>query len=133
MTSAKAVVHVGAEVDVGRAVIEAARVAGECGLRIDASSRVATSVSELARNILKYAQTGTIEIRSVERAQGVGVQIVSRDNGPGIDDVERALADHVSSGGTLGLGLPGVRRLMDEFELDTEPGRGTTVRATLWR
>jgi serine/threonine-protein kinase RsbT len=68
----------------------------------------------------------------VERGR-TGLELVAEDRGPGIADVASALTDHVSTAGTLGLGLPGVRRLMDEFELDTAPGRGTRVRVVKWR
>jgi len=93
---------------------------------------IATAVSELARNIVRFAGEGEIvvELTDVPRA---GVHVVARDTGPGIADVEQALADGFSTYHGLGLGLPGARRLMDEFAVDTQSGRGTTVSMTKWR
>ncbi len=90
-------------------------------------SVVATIVSELGSNMLKYAERGTVELERLRSGDGPGVQITARDAGPGIADVALALTDHFSSGRTLGLGLPGVRRMADEFEIVPSPGGGTTV------
>jgi anti-sigma regulatory factor (Ser/Thr protein kinase) len=92
-------------------------------------SVIATIVSELGSNVLKYARSGTVEIRRVRRGIAAEVEITARDAGPGIADVELALQDHYSSGRTLGLGLPGVRRMADSFEIVPTEGGGTTVRA----
>jgi serine/threonine-protein kinase RsbT len=93
---------------------------------------IATAISELARNILTYAGEGEIEI-ALEAAGGRrGLLIVARDQGPGIADIALALQDGYSTSRSLGIGLPGVRRLMDEFEVTSEPGSGTLVRATKW-
>jgi anti-sigma regulatory factor (Ser/Thr protein kinase) len=91
-------------------------------------SIVATIVSELGSNVLKYASRGTVELRRVRHEGAAGVEITARDSGPGIPDVELALRDHYSSGRTLGLGLPGVRRMADELEIGPTAGGGTTVR-----
>lgn len=93
---------------------------------------VGTVVSELATNILKYAARGNVTIEEVRSGGRVGVQVTVTDRGPGIVDVDEALQDHYSSSGTLGLGLPGVRRMMDDFEIDSEVGRGTIVRVRKW-
>lgn len=90
-------------------------------------SVVATIVSELGSNMLKYAECGTLELERLRAGDGPGVRITARDAGPGIDDVALALTDHYSSGHTLGLGLPGVRRMADDLEIATTPGGGTTV------
>ncbi|MDF1523176.1 MAG: SpoIIE family protein phosphatase [Trueperaceae bacterium] len=90
-------------------------------------SVVATIVSELGSNVLKYADRGTLELRRLRDAGAAGVEITARDAGPGIADVALALTDHYSSGRTLGLGLPGVRRMADELDIGTTPGGGTTV------
>ena len=90
-------------------------------------SVVATIVSELGSNLLKYADRGTVELERLRAGERPGVQITARDDGPGIADVALALTDHYSSGRTLGLGLPGVRRMADEFEIVATPGGGTTV------
>ncbi|HXF57419.1 MAG TPA: ATP-binding protein [Actinomycetota bacterium] len=93
---------------------------------------VATAISELARNILQYAGKGEVTLRVVNRGRHRGLEIVASDDGPGIPDVARALEDGYSSSGGLGLGLPGARRLLDEFEIHSEPGKGTVVRGTKW-
>jgi serine/threonine-protein kinase RsbT len=93
---------------------------------------VATAVSEIARNIVSYAKRGEITIAIVEQAGRRGVQVVARDQGPGIPDVGLALTDGYSTGRSLGLGLPGARRLMDEFAIESEVGKGTTVSMTKW-
>jgi anti-sigma regulatory factor (Ser/Thr protein kinase) len=90
---------------------------------------VSTMVSELGTNIVKYARRGTISVVRREHKEGIDIEIVAEDNGPGIDNIERATSDHFSTGGTLGLGLPSVRRMADEFSLTSSPGEGTRVRA----
>lgn len=99
-------------------------------------SRIATAVSELARNIVRYAtgSRGEVLISEVRSANtGAGLEIVVRDEGPGIADVNQALRDGFTSGQGLGMGLPGAKRLMDEMTIDSEPGRGTTVTIRKWR
>lgn len=93
---------------------------------------IATAISELARNILEYAKSGEIELQPIVEGGRHGIAIAARDEGPGIPDVGRALQDGYSTGHGLGLGLPGVRRLMDEFEIVSDAGKGTTVTARKW-
>jgi serine/threonine-protein kinase RsbT len=88
--------------------------------------------SELARNILKYAGHGRVQLEVLEQTGRRGVRVVATDRGPGIEDVEQAMADHYSTGGTLGLGLSGARRMMDELTITSDPGKGTRVEATKW-
>lgn len=90
---------------------------------------VATIISELGTNIVKYARRGTIRVRRVQAIDGVDVDIWAEDSGPGIADVDRAMQDHFSTGNTLGLGLPGVRRMADAFEIDSTAEHGTKVHA----
>ena len=97
------------------------------------STLVATAISELARNILLYASPGEIVVQSLERNGHSGLSILARDQGPGIPDIRQAMQDGYSTSRRLGLGLPGVQRLMDEFEVDSKPGAGTTIRATIWK
>jgi serine/threonine-protein kinase RsbT len=120
------------EMDVRRVVLESTLYAKEAGFDETLSRMIATSVSELVRNILKYAGSGQFRLRRVERPGGRGIEIEVSDNGPGIPDVDAAMGDHFSSGGTLGLGLPGVQRMMDEFSLESTPGGGTRVTARKW-
>jgi serine/threonine-protein kinase RsbT len=114
------------------AVIEANRVAQAAGLSRVAAQQVATVTSELARNILKYAGHGRVQLEVLEQTGRRGVRVVATDRGPGIEDVEQAMADHYSTGGTLGLGLSGARRMMDELTITSDPGKGTRVEATKW-
>lgn len=93
---------------------------------------IAAAISELARNIYAYARTGEVEMGLVERNGRRGIQVVAKDAGPGIADMELAMQDGYSTSGSLGLGLPGVRRLMDEFELDSAVDRGTRVVIRKW-
>lgn len=120
------------ELDASRVVLEVTAFARSAGFAETPSCMIATAVSELARNILKYADRGEIRVRRVQRDRGPGLEIEAEDRGPGIEDVDEALLDHFSSGGSLGLGLPGVKRLMDEFEIDSAPGQGTRVKAFKW-
>jgi serine/threonine-protein kinase RsbT len=108
-------------------------IALELGFSGVEAALVATAISELARNIVSYAGSGTVTLVPLSQGARVGVAIIAEDQGPGIIDCEVALRDGYSSSGGLGLGLPGVRRLMDEFELHSAPGRGTSVTARRWR
>ena len=92
---------------------------------------LATAVSEVARNIVRFADHGTVTVELLQEPRP-GIRVVARDSGPGIADVERAMRDGFSTDEGLGLGLPGARRLVDEFDIASEPGRGTTVVLTKW-
>jgi serine/threonine-protein kinase RsbT len=94
---------------------------------------IATAISELARNIVTYAAEGEIRLQAINGGARKGIQITARDYGPGIADVDQALRDGFSTSGSLGLGLPGVRRLVDEFEIRSGKNRGTTVTVRKWR
>jgi serine/threonine-protein kinase RsbT len=120
------------EMDVRQVVLETTRYAQEAGFDETPSRMIATAVSELVRNILKYAGSGEFQLRRVERPGGRGIEIEISDHGPGIADVEAAMSDHFSSSGTLGLGLPGVKRLMDDFEMESTVGQGTRVTVRKW-
>ena len=86
----------------------------------------------MARNIVSYAGNGEIVMRVVRQGQRRGITVVARDRGPGIADIERAMKDGFSTSRGLGLGLPGSKRLMDEFELVSEVGKGTEITMTKW-
>ncbi len=108
-------------------------LAAEAGFSSGDATLIATAISELARNIVSYARKGEITLKIVYASIRQGILIVASDNGPGIPDIRQALRDGFSTSGSLGLGLPGVRRLMDEFEITSEPGRGTIVTVKKWR
>jgi serine/threonine-protein kinase RsbT len=93
---------------------------------------IATAISELARNIVMYAKQGEITVRPVRSQEKLGIVVIARDQGPGMTDIRQILQDGYSTTRSLGLGLPGVRRLMDEFEIESEPGKGTVVVAKKW-
>jgi serine/threonine-protein kinase RsbT len=120
------------ESDASRAVLESTLYSRQAGFAETPSRLIATAVSELVRNILKYAGKGELSLRQIREPGRRGIEIEATDQGPGIADCEAAMQDHFSSGGTLGLGLPGVRRMMDEFQLESTPGSGTRVTARKW-
>ena len=120
------------EMDASRTVLESTLYSREAGFDETPSRMIATAVSELVRNILKYAGTGEIRLRQVKVLSRRGIEIEVVDQGPGIADCKAAMQDHFSSGGTLGMGLPGVKRMMDEFSLESTPGEGTRVTACKW-
>jgi len=93
---------------------------------------IATAISELARNILEYAMVGEIILGTAQKGSRTGILIVARDEGPGIADLGKAMQDGYTTGKGLGLGLPGVRRLMDDFEINSLVGGGTTVTVKKW-
>ena len=119
-----------------RDIVEARRIvralAKELAFSPTELAMIATAVSELARNILSYARDGQVVLASVQDGRRRGIQVIARDDGPGIPDVALAVTDGFSSSGGLGLGLPGARRLMDEFEIESASGSGTTVTVTKW-
>jgi serine/threonine-protein kinase RsbT len=109
-------------------------VAGALGFGAVDQSRIATAVSELARNVLRYAVGGRGEVLIREvAADGQGIEIIVSDAGPGIADVDLVLRPGYTSGQGLGMGLPGTKRLMDEMEIESAPGRGTVVTIRKWR
>ena len=130
--SAERLLSIRTELDATRAALESTLYSQAAGFDETPSRMIATAVSELARNLLKYARSGEIRLRQVEGPGVRGIEIDASDRGPGILDPEAAMRDHFSSGGTLGLGLPGVKRMMDEFSLESTPGMGTRVTAVKW-
>ncbi len=109
------------------------RLAAELGFSATDGTVIATAISEVTRNIVKFAGTGEVRIGRLDAEARVGIEVVARDAGPGIADSELALTDGHSTYGGLGLGLPGCRRLMDDFRLESEPGKGTTISMCKWR
>jgi serine/threonine-protein kinase RsbT len=120
------------ETGIAWAVMEARKAAIAIGFDEVICQMIATAVSELANNIIKYAGRGEILMDRIIAGSRVGMEVIARDRGPGIEDIQKAMADHYSSGGTLGVGLPGFKRMMVEFELTSEPGKRTTVTIRKW-
>jgi serine/threonine-protein kinase RsbT len=115
---------------------QAREVARDLGFGLVDQSRIATAVSELTRNVVRYATggQGNVLIRELELpGKGICIEVIVRDDGPGIANVEQALRDGFTTGTGLGMGLSGTRRLMDEMAIDSAPGRGTTVSIRKWR
>ena len=108
-------------------------LATEVGLTKTEATLLATAVSEVARNIIQYAGEGHIVLTRISLNGREGVCVVARDSGPGIASVDLALASDQSSGAGGGMGLPGARRLMDAFQIESEAGKGTVVKMTKWR
>ncbi len=126
-------VIIDSDADIVSARQKGRELASECGFPSTDLAVVATAISELARNIVRYAARGEIIIRVVDNSGKRGIEVTATDDGPGIPDVALAMQDGYSTSGSLGLGLPGTRRLMDEFEIDSELGKGTTVTARKWK
>jgi serine/threonine-protein kinase RsbT len=120
------------EIDVVVARQKGRELAAGCGFSSTEQTLIATAISEIARNIVVYAKTGEVVVQAVEEPGRRGIVVVARDEGPGIDDIELALRDGYSTTKSLGLGLPGARRIMDEFKLESARGRGTTVTMKKW-
>jgi serine/threonine-protein kinase RsbT len=118
--------------DIVTARQEGRRLSSELGFSSTDLTLIATAISEVARNIRLYAEQGDVQLRLLRERGREGIQVVARDKGPGILDVERAMQDGYSSGGGSGLGLPGARRLMDEFDIRSKPGKGVTVTMKKW-
>ncbi|MGV2938777.1 anti-sigma regulatory factor [Mesobacillus sp. LC4] len=95
-------------------------------------ARITTAISELARNIYLYAGSGRVTIDVLEENGRRGIWISAADDGPGINDIRMVLQDGYSTSGGLGAGLPGVKRLMDSFDIDSRPGAGTKITITKW-
>jgi serine/threonine-protein kinase RsbT len=121
------------DADVVTARQRARELAADLDLTSTDQTLLATAISEVARNITTYAVRGEV-LLSIVRDNGgrEGIKVVARDHGPGIPDIERALQDGYTSGGGLGMGLPGARRLVDEFDIASAPSQGTTVTLVKW-
>jgi len=111
---------------------EARAIAFELGFTLTAVVGIVTALSEMTRNMLLYAGRGELLIESVRDGDRNGILITARDDGPGIPDVQKAMMDGYSTSGGLGMGLPGIKRLMDSFEIRTGPEKGTTVIVRKW-
>jgi serine/threonine-protein kinase RsbT len=125
-------VPITADVDIVTARQKGRDLAERMGCSSIESTMIATAISEIARNIMSHAGRGEIAISAVRIDGRNAIEVVATDEGPGIADIERAMQDGYSTGAGLGLGLPGAGRLMDHFEVRSEPGAGTTVIMRKW-
>ncbi|GAA0447298.1 MAG: anti-sigma regulatory factor [Bacillota bacterium] len=107
-------------------------IAKKVGFGIVDQARIATTISELARNIYLYAEHGQICFEVIDNLEHKGMCMIAIDVGPGIEDIGQVMEDGYSTSGGLGAGLPGVKRLMDEFDLQSEVGKGTRIKAIKW-
>lgn len=120
--------------DLNFALQQLRKITEEANMNIRDRDILITSTSELGTNILKYAGKGFIVMRLIEDKGDTFVEIAATDRGPGIEDVDEALRDHFSTSGTLGLGLPGIKRSVDKMTIHSEAGQGTriTIRKKIW-
>ena len=125
-------VTVASDTDIVTARQRGRTLATQLGFTSGDATIVATAISELARNIVLYAKRGEVIVVPVEERDNRGLIITARDEGEGIADIRQAMQDGYSTSGRLGVGLPGVKRLMDEFEIVSEAGKGTTVVVKKW-
>jgi serine/threonine-protein kinase RsbT len=133
ISSAGDVIPIASEVDVATARRDGQALAARLGFSSAEATVVATAICELARNIVQHARCGTITLRSLEDGARNGVLVVAADEGPGIPELPRAMAGGYSTSGGLGVGLRGVRSLVDDFEIASNTERGTTVIVRQWR
>jgi serine/threonine-protein kinase RsbT len=123
-----------ADQDIAVARSQVRALAAALGFSVLDQTRLATVASELARNVVKYAGRGRLIVQPIEHAGGrTALRLIFEDQGPGIPDIEAAMRDGFSTGRGLGKGLPGSRRLVDEFKIESEAGRGARVTATKWK
>lgn len=127
------IVAIERDADIVTARQKGRELAAATGFSSSDQTMIALAISEIARNIITYAHHGTITLTSLDDRGRRGLQIVARDQGPGIPDIELAMRDGYSTAKSLGVGLPGAKRVMDEFELESVVGRGTTVTMRKWR
>ncbi|MGE0058355.1 MAG: anti-sigma regulatory factor [Dehalococcoidia bacterium] len=127
------VIEVQAERDIVTARSTARQVAVSLGFGAIDQSRIATAVSELTRNIVRYATDGRGQVTVRGTQDRLGIEVIVSDEGPGIADLDLVMQDGYTSGGGMGLGLPGTKRLMDEMQIESQPGRGTTITIRKWR
>ncbi len=125
-------VSIGHDSDIVTARQKGREIAAQVGFKATDLTLIATAISEVARNILTYAKTGEIVLDAVAAGARRGILVVAADQGPGIPDIEQAMRDGFSTGKSLGLGLPGARRLMDDFKIESKVGEGTTVTMKKW-
>ncbi len=131
--SRAAVIEIQEVTDKGAVISAVKKAAQQAGFNQTDQYLIATAASELATNTARYGGGGVVRVRRIETGDKSGVEIEAQDAGPGIEDIDKVMQDHYSSGKSLGLGLPGVDRIMDELVINSRPGRGTRCIARKWR
>jgi serine/threonine-protein kinase RsbT len=126
------VISISSDIDIVTARTAARSMAEALGFTGAEQVSIAAAVSEVARNIVEYARPGEIVLARVDRGPMCGLEVIARDEGPGITDIPLAMKEGYSSARGLGLGLPGTQKLMDDFSVESEIGRGTTIRMRKW-
>lgn len=121
------------DIDIVAARQSGRTLAAKLGFSNTDATLIATAISELARNIILYAKEGEIILSVLHQNEACGIVVMARDNGPGIPNLEQAMKMGYSTSGSLGMGLPGVSRLMDEFKIDSRPEHGTLVTIKKWK
>lgn len=124
-------IHVEADVIVARQLVR--RLAAECGFSLVDQTKLVTAASELGRNVVRYGEGGEMRWEKLTNGARCGLRLVFEDHGPGIPDVAKAMTDGWTSGHGLGMGLSGTKRLVNEFDLYTEVGKGTRVTIARWK
>jgi serine/threonine-protein kinase RsbT len=132
VTSQARVATISSDLDIVTARSMSREVARSQGFGAVDQARIATAVGELARNIFLYAKTGRVIIRGIEQGGRKGIEIVCEDQGPGIANIELSMQEGYSTSGGMGMGIPGARRLMHEFNIQSQVGAGTTVTCRKW-
>ncbi|MFQ5627216.1 MAG: anti-sigma regulatory factor [bacterium] len=107
--------------------------AAKAGLRLVDQTKLITAASELVRNMFIYAKGGVVTIEKVQHDKNTGIRLTFNDEGPGIDNIEQAMQDGFTSGNSMGMGLPGAKRLVNDFEITSQIGQGTKVVVTRWK
>lgn len=121
-------VKIDCEADISKAIQAGFDISKKIGFSNTKQSMIATAISELSRNILVYAQTGEIRLTAIKK----GIKVIANDNGPGIENLKLAMTENHSTANTLGIGLPGTKRLMDSFSIESTLGIGTTIIIKKW-
>jgi serine/threonine-protein kinase RsbT len=125
--------RIGSEGDIVAARKVVRNLAVALGFGVTDVTRIVTAASELTRNVFRYAGSGLMHWRRIDTGKSVGIELIFEDKGPGIPDVSKAMETGYTTGGGLGMGLPGARKLMDEMEIQSEVGKGTRVAVKKWR
>lgn len=133
MASAERRISISSDADIVIARQQGRALAEQLGFSGSELTIIATAISEVARNIVEYAKVGEITLSSLADRDRRGILIIARDQGPGIPDINKAMQDGYSTSGSLGLGLPGAKRLMDELEVSSSVGQGTVVKMKKWK